>query len=248
MAADSPRQVRVAALGATLAACLSAPSVARAEAPPAKGDVAPSADQGASVDACVSLRAAADQEMYRRHHPGPRAPGQPWADGKALGVGLTEAFTVVADIGLGVVSAVAPNVGVRVGDGRSDLVLSWALSVPFGPDVRCRLYGKSVYRGMSRHRALLEPGLLIGPQVGGFVRPGYRLLIGTDASGYGVGLGSTFEWLPDRFWRPSVSPEVFLHLGDCCLAGYVTLALRYDRFFAGRERDMWSLSVGLTAF
>ena len=53
---------------------------------------------------------------------------------------------------------------------------------------------------------------------------------------------------PGSPWRASVSPEVLVHHGACCSSGYVTVALRYDRFFAGRDRDLVTVSLGLTFY
>ncbi|RYE94378.1 MAG: hypothetical protein EOO75_02145 [Myxococcales bacterium] len=201
--------------------------------------------ESAPVD-CASLRAATDLARRRRHD----VRWNPQAASEAEAGGYGEWADVLDVIKPGMVAILVPHIGARLGTGVTEVVVSWPWSVPLGPDENCRVRDRYRYEGLSRHRALFEPGLLLGPHVGGFVRPGYRYIVRAGGSdvGLGAGLGSTLERLTGSPWRASVSPEVLVHYGECCSPGYTTLALRYDRFLAGRERDAVTLSLGFTYF
>jgi hypothetical protein len=67
--------------------------------------------------------------------------------------------------------------------------------------------------------------------------------------GPGIGIGSTVELAGhDEPFRTSVSPEAVAHFGACCTSSYVTLAVRFDHFFKGTNRDIIGASLGYTFF
>lgn len=174
--------------------------------------------------------------------------GEAW---EAVGDAISE---VVAAIG----ATLIPQTGVRWESARAEGVmgaLSWPASIPFGrPTARSiKRYhcGPPTVGTLRAHRIVIEPGLTFGARPTGFGRLGYRGVWHPSSStwGVGAGIGSTIEiFAPGTTLpRPSLSPELLVHFGECCTPGYVVGIVRYDRFFAG-ARDAFTISLGLAFF
>jgi hypothetical protein len=149
-----------------------------------------------------------------------------------------------------VLAAIVPNVGGQLerGAGAPALILSWSVSLPFGPVTACRVarYTHSLDELRSL-RVVLEPGVIIGNGLRVFARPGLRAIWHRAAwpVGIGGGLGSTLVWF-DSHGAASISPELLVHFGHCCHPGYFTLSVRADRYLPRREPDTLAATIGLT--
>ncbi len=169
--------------------------------------------------------------------------GAPW--GK-----LTSGVSATYDLML---ASLLPHFGAQLRADSPALVVSWPWQVPLGPAFTCsRRRGSFTMRDFRSHRLLVEPGIIAGQRgVGVFVRPAYRFLYHPSdwVVGAGGGVGSTFELTGNREPpRPSLSPEAVIQFGHCCEASYFTLAMRFDRFFAGENRSILWGSLGFTFF
>lgn len=169
---------------------------------------------------------------------GPRAAR---ADSPPLG-GLDDALAAVLLLSLlpsegGADVALGPSA-----EGGARALLAWSFQVPIAlseNDTRTA--------PLTNHRVVLAPGLAIGEQLGATpddradvtfrVRAGYRGVYHPRGGVFGVlaGAGTTMEFWP--VVRPSISPELGVHLGSCCrdFAPMVTLILRGDVWFAGDD-------------
>lgn len=175
---------------------------------------------------------------------------------KAFG-GLGEAFYHWGRAVYGVLTTITPDGGVRVDDqGQFYLTASWPLQIAFGTESGrqvldfgdCAESYVEVYRA---HRVVLEPILsaTLHDDELDFAfdtRPAYRFLWHSGESdwGIGAGIGSTIQWLDGI--RASVSPELLVQYGECCVPSYLTVSLRYDRFFAGDTVNLFGVSAGWT--
>ena len=99
----------------------------------------------------------------------------------------------------------------------------------------------------NRHRLVLEPGIVLNASEAIFVRAGYRYLWHRAGArvGFGAGIGSTGELRGPDTPRASVSPELLVRFGRCCLSGYLLLSLRYD-YFPGAGPGTAAASIGIT--
>ncbi|WP_437873306.1 hypothetical protein [Sorangium sp. So ce363] len=109
---------------------------------------------------------------------------------------------------------------------------------------------------LTNHRVVLAPGLAFGEQRGATAgeqadvtfraRAGYRGVYHPSGGAFGflAGLGTTVEFWP--VVRPSLSPEIGLHLGPCCsdASGNATLILRGDAWLAGPDALRASAVLG----
>ncbi|WP_437751684.1 hypothetical protein [Sorangium sp. So ce1389] len=169
------------------------------------------------------------------------APRAARADPPPLG-GLDAAFATVlvltllpSEIGADV--ALGPS---AEGDARA--LLAWSFQVPID-----LLESDTKTAPLTNHRVVLAPGLAIGEQLGATpddradvtfrMRAGYRGVYHPGGGTFGLlaGAGTTMEFWP--LVRPSISPELGVHLGSCCrdFAPMVTLILRGDVWFAGDD-------------
>ncbi|WP_437963209.1 hypothetical protein WMF04_26100 [Sorangium sp. So ce260] len=135
------------------------------------------------------------------------------------------------------------------GSGR--FLAAWSFQIPVAPDSA----GSETAVG-SNHRVVLAPGLALGEQLGAVAgekadvtfraRAGYRGVYHPSGGVFGflAGLGTTVEFWP--VVRPSVSPELGLHVGACCsrLSANATLILRGDGWLAGPDALRASALVG----
>jgi hypothetical protein len=149
-------------------------------------------------------------------------------------------------------AAAIPHVGMVVrGGGDAQLALSWPISIPFGPVGACTphpVLPDSHSDELQTHRVVIEPSLVVSERPVTFsVRPGYRAILHRAKSlwGFGAGVGSTLELLGRDAPRPSLSPELLLHLGACCEPGYWVVAVRHDSLFTAHARGAWWLTFGL---
>ncbi|MGI5864142.1 MAG: hypothetical protein ACOX6T_19100 [Myxococcales bacterium] len=156
---------------------------------------------------------------------------------------------------LGAAATVVPSIGGRFGKDPQNarLQLSWPWSLPIGPPMSVtRSYGTCRERTYSLKpiRLMLEPGIAWTTPLTLFVRPGMRFVFHPAdwRLGIGAGVGSTLEARGPWGFRASLSPELLLHWGRCCKPGFVTLSLRYDRFFAGEEHDAVTTSIGFSFY
>ncbi len=156
---------------------------------------------------------------------------------------------------LGAAATVLPSIGGRFGrePQNARMQLSWPWSLPVGPPMSVtRTLGTCRERTFSFKpiRLLLEPGLAWTSPLTLFVRPGMRFVFHPAdwRLGIGAGVGSTLEARGPWGFRASLSPELLLHWGRCCAPGFVTLSLRYDRFFAGEEHDAVTTSIGFSFY
>ncbi|WP_437497877.1 hypothetical protein [Sorangium sp. So ce1099] len=163
------------------------------------------------------------------------------ADSPPLG-GLDDALPLVLVLTLlpselGADVALGPSA-----EGGARALLAWSFQVPI--DLSENLTRTAP---LTNHRVVLAPGLAIGEQLGATaddradvtfrMRAGYRGVYHPRGGTFGVlaGAGTTMEFWP--LVRPSISPELGLHLGSCCrdFAPMVTLILRGDVWFAGDD-------------
>ncbi|WP_438003212.1 hypothetical protein WME89_30430 [Sorangium sp. So ce321] len=127
-------------------------------------------------------------------------------------------------------------------EGGARALLAWSFQVPIALSE-----SDAATAPLTNHRVVLAPGLAIGEQLGATpddradvtfrMRAGYRGVYHPRGGVFGVlaGAGTTMEFWP--LVRPSISPELGVHLGSCCMdfAPMVTLILRGDVWFAGDD-------------
>jgi hypothetical protein len=159
------------------------------------------------------------------------------------------------NFGYGLLATLAPDLGLRMGSGPPlvRFQLSWPWTLPFGPPMsitrssdECdqRLYE------LKPLRLLFEPGIVFTSTTTLYARPGLRFVFHPAgwSAGVGAGIATTIEALGPWGVRASVSPEMLVHWGRCCEPGFLSLSLRYDRFFAGEELNAVTTSVGFSFF
>ncbi|WP_437805857.1 hypothetical protein [Sorangium sp. So ce1078] len=188
----------------------------------------------AAVLACVPGAARADSEPLEG------------LDTALIGAGLS---VLPSELGAEVAAG-----GDAVGGPRA-LVL-WAFQIPVGSS---RPEGRTAV--LSNHRVALALGLALGGQRGATddartdttfrMRAGYRGVHHPRGGWFGAlaGLGTTVEFWP--VVRPSISPEIGLHLGACCendVTAVGTLVFRLDRWFAGNDALRLSATLGWALF
>lgn len=136
------------------------------------------------------------------------------------------------------------------GSGR--ILVAWSFQIPVLRD------SAGTTAVSSNHRVVLAPGLALGEQRGATAgdeadvtfraRAGYRWVHHPSEGVFGVlaGIGTTMEFWP--VVRPSLSPEIGLHVGRCCSSpeGNVTLILRGDAWLAGADALRASALIGWT--
>jgi hypothetical protein len=153
-----------------------------------------------------------------------------------------------------VLATILPHVGAQFRGDAPAAHISWPWSVlVLGPMYSCtRKQGTFVVHGHRVHRVLIEPAVVSSNKGVGFsVRPGYRFIWHPTGwvVGPGIGLGSTIEIRGNQEpFRFSLGPEVVAHFGNCCRPSYFTLAVRYDHYFKGTNRDIIGASLGYTFF
>lgn len=203
--------------------------------------------------ACREFSAKNERELAEWSKTQPAIPYQYPREDNVLGAPWGPFTSGVASTFELLVASAVPHVGAQLRSETPAAVISWPWQVPIGPAYTCsRNRGSFTVRGFRSHRVLLEPGLIASQRgVGFFTRPGYRFIYHPSdwVVGAGGGLGSTVEVAGNREpFRASLSPEAVLQFGRCCEAGYFTLAVRYDRFFAGETRNILWGSLGFTFF
>ena len=127
------------------------------------------------------------------------------------------------------------------------MTLSWPWSLPLGRPEESSPYGHCAEAYHNRHRLVLEPGIVLNASEAIFVRAGYRYIWHRAGArvGFGAGIGSTGELRGPDTPRASVSPELLVHYGRCCVSGYLLLSLRYD-YFPGAGPGAAAASIGFT--
>jgi hypothetical protein len=146
----------------------------------------------------------------------------------------------------GPLSVLAPQPGVRVGDGAADFSLSWSASLPVGPATACRrTFGGLWY--FHSHRVVLDSTFVPARPRELALRPGYRYVWHRSDSwiGAGAGLAPVLQVVRPGAFRAGVSPELLVHVGRCCKALYPFVSVRWDRYFSGAARDQLNASVAL---
>ena len=170
-------------------------------------------------------------------------------------LGPARVHTVLVAVLLGLVpGAVGLDLPIVAGDGPR-FAASWPVQLPLVP--RAQRTRTAFY---TNHRGVLEPMLLLGtthatitvPEdparaVAVFrLRAGYRVVWHPRAGSLGVlaGVGSTVEFWPAV--RPSVSPEIGVHVGSCCDAPDPTFTafVRLDAWPHGDDAVRLSVLVG----
>lgn len=171
---------------------------------------------------------------------------------RAARADLDEAARGLA-VGLGLSllpSEIGGDVALDVAD-SARFLLAWSFQIPVARDSSWRNTAVN-----SNHRVVLAPGLAIGEQHGAAAgeqtdvtfraRAGYRGVYHPSGGKFGVlaGLGTTVEFWP--IVRPSLSPEIGLHIGRCCTSpsGNATLIFRGDAWLEGREALRASALLG----
>jgi len=163
-------------------------------------------------------------------------------------------FSSVGHSGELLLATLLPHVGAQFRGDSPAAHVAWPWTVlVFGPMYSCtRKKETFVVHGHRAHRLLVEPAVVSSNRGVGFsVRPGYRFIWHPTSwvVGPGIGLGSTIEIKGNREpFRYSIGPELVAHFGTCCRSSYFTLAIRYDHFFKGTNRDIVGASLGYTFF
>ncbi len=233
------------AIGVSIATIAAGEGEARAELPKYEFADGPTA--------CHAFDAKNERELAEFSKTQPATPYQYPREDTILGAPWGPFVSGIGDsLDLLAASAV-PHFGAQLRAENPAVVVSWPWSLPFGPAFTCsRKQGTFTVRNFKSHRILLEPGL-VGSKVGAgfFTRPGYRFLYHPSdwVVGAGGGLGTTVELSGNREpTRMSLSPEAVIQFGHCCDSSYFTLAVRYDRFFAGTNLNIVWGSLGYTFF
>jgi hypothetical protein len=174
------------------------------------------------------------------------APAQPDLSGTIRVLYVAGGLLSLLPAGIGFDTSVGPSAteGLR-------LLLTWPVQIPLPIAERGRRTA-----ALSNHRVVLTPGISIRPEqttyagvrwdVSFNARVGYRVVYHPRGRWLGVllGLGTVVEFSP---WvRPGASPELGLHVGDCCTeaSAIVTLILRADLFLPGDNGVRMGASLG----
>lgn len=231
-------------IAVALASCLCA-QTAGADAPKVEG-----AD-GFAACRVFSEKNEAELEAWEKEQP-KRPYAHPRPD-LALFAPWPPVFRAIRTSGSLLLATLVPHVGAQLRGREPAATVSWPWSLPFGWPMACTRTQGSFHVGEHRpHRLVLEPGFATGNLgTGFFTRVGYRFLYHQSdwVVGIGGGVGGTFEIEGNSEpTRAGVSPELLVHFGGCCEPGYFLLAVRYDRFFDGVERDIVSGNLGFSYF
>jgi hypothetical protein len=203
--------------------------------------------------ACRAFHAKNDRELGEWSKTQPAVPYAYPHDDNLLGApwgGLTSALGSSTDL---LLASIVPHVGSQLRADAPAVLVAWPWQIPLGPAYTCsRHLGSFTVRDYKFHRALVEPGVAAGKQGAAiFTRLGYRFLYHPSdwVVGVGGGLGHTIDIAgkgePQRI---SISPEAVMQFGHCCDASYFTLAVRYDRYFAGTTLNGIGGTLGYTFF
>lgn len=233
-------------LAALAASSLVAPVVHAEEDPPLE-----TAD---GFDGCLKLRTRNEEERIAFEKKQPPVPYKYPQEKLFLNAPWSRFLGNLGHSGDLVLATILPAIGAQYRGGNPAVSVSfpWSLLV-FGPMYACsRKPNTFVVHGHRAHRLMLEPAIVASKQGVGFsVRPGYRFVWHPSGwvVGPGLGIGTTAEIAGNKEpFRFSVSPEAVAHFGACCDSSYVTLAVRYDRFFKGTNHDIIGASLGYTFF
>lgn len=214
----------------------------------------PELESADSIKECNELADRNETELRKWEKEQPAVPYEHRREKLVLGAPWGRFFEGIGDGSKVVLATVLPHMGMQLREPGPQIMLAWPWSVvPFGPRVGCtRERGKFEVRHFRNHRLMVEPAVLLGDRRPDFfVRPGYRFVFHpTDwVAGVGGGIGTTADVvMKGEPMRMSVSPEVVVQFGHCCEPGFVTVAVRYDHYFAGNFRDTFSVSAGYTFF
>ena len=160
---------------------------------------------------------------------------------------------------LGAALAAVPRLGTTTDASGTNFLLGWSIPLVCAgamksraltyedtcggtraPGSTCDPVAGEVPVGSYAHRLVLEPSW--APWAGrGYLRGAYRYTIrgapSDGAMGVSAGLGTTID--PNRApARLSLSPELTAHVS------ILVLAVRYDRYFAGSDRNALTILVG----
>ncbi len=229
-------------------------AVAAAPVPGGPAEPAPETDtdRATGFGECAALRERNEKELQMWTPTQPAVPfayakralvlDAPWAN---LGRGIADAAGVI-------VTTILPNLGVMFRGALPEFLISFPWQFVLGPPLSCSRTRGSFDVDLHRpNRLVLEPGFAVAKDGTTFsIRPGYRFLVHPASwfVGIGGGLGTTLEIVGREPFRPSLSPEAIVQLGACCSAGYFTIAVRGDFFFAGQNLYDLALSFGVTYF
>ncbi|MBS2013539.1 MAG: hypothetical protein JST00_11660 [Deltaproteobacteria bacterium] len=234
-------------LAVVSAAALSAP------APSARAESPPKIDYADGMSKCEEFEAKNERELDEWSKTQPATPYQyprrdnvvnaPW--GKFLHEAGQETGLILATL--------IPHAGAQARGSEPAAIVSWPWSFPLFPATTCsRTRGTFVVDKYRSHRLMFEPGISSSNRgIGTFIRPGYRFLYHPSdwVLGVGGGLGTNIELAGNReSFRASLSPEVVIQFGHCCSEGYFTFALRFDKYFSGGVKEIFSGSLGYTFF
>ena len=241
------RARRVLGLGSFVAAALSVPAL------PASARADDRIDYADGPTACRAFHAKNDRELAEWSKTQPATPFQYPQDDNVLGAPwgpLTSGIGSTTEL---LLASILPHVGSQLRASAPAVLIAWPWSIPFGPAYTCsRHLGSFTVRDYKFHRAMVEPGVASGKQgTAVFARLGYRFLYHPSdwVVGVGGGLGTTLDIVqkgePQRL---SLSPEAVMQFGHCCDSSYFTLAVRYDRYFAGTTLNGIGGTLGYTFF
>lgn len=203
---------------------------------------------------CRAFREKNDRELEKWERSQPPVPYRYPRENLFLNAPWDRFFHNLGYSGPLILATLLPHAGAQYRGGEPAASLSWPWSIfVVGPMYACtRKPDTFVVHGHRVHRFMLEPSLVSSNRGLGFsVRPGYRFIWHPTSwvVGPGIGIGSTIEIKGNHEpLRPSIGPELVAHFGQCCNSSYFTLALRYDHFLAGNNRDVIGTSLGYTFF
>ena len=226
---------------------LVAPSTAQAEEDPPL-------ETADGYDGCLALRTRNEEERIAFEKKQPPVPYRYPQEKLFLDAPWNKLFGNLGHSGDLLLSTILPHIGPQYRGDYPAVMVSWPWTLlVFGPMYACsRKPNTFVVHGHRAHRLMLEPAVVAGKQgVGVSVRPGCRFIWHPSSwvVGPGIGIGSTVEIAGNKEpFRASVSPEAVAHFGACCSSSYVTLAVRYDHYVKGVNRDIIGASLGYTFF
>jgi hypothetical protein len=211
-------------------------------------------DTADGSDDCRAFRDKNNKELRAWEKAQPPVPYSYPRESQVLNAPWGQLFKNLGYSGDLVLATLMPHVGAQFRGDAPAAHVAWPWSVlVFGPMYSCtRKQGTFVVHGHRVHRLLVEPAVVSSNRGVGFsVRPGYRFIWHPTGwvVGPGIGIGSTVEIRGNKEpFRYSVGPELVAHFGTCCRPSYFTLAVRYDHFFKGTNRDIIGASLGYTFF